>query len=566
MVFSSSVFLFAFLPVFLVLYFVIPWRAARNVWLLAASLVFYAWGEPVYVWLMVASILANWLFGLAIGRLRPSEAGANSATGGAGANSATGGARATDAPSATDAFGAPEGERAAGAPDSPSAPSGKKPARPPQAKALLVGAVVFNCLVIGFFKYEGFLAANVNALVGASVVPDLLLPLPIGISFYTLQALSYVIDVYRGEVAPQRNLLYLGMYVACFPQLIAGPIVRYQTIQDQVVGRRETLADFAGGFRLFIIGLAKKALLANTMALLATEMLSQGGPSIGAVGAWAGLLAYTFQIFFDFSGYSDMAIGLGRMMGFEYLRNFNYPYIARSVTEFWRRWHISLSTFFRDYVYIPLGGSRCSKARNALNIAVVWAITGLWHGAAWNYVGWGVYYGVLLIGEKFLWGRVLAKAPAFVGNLYTIAVFVFGWSFFWITDAGALVSFWQAMVGCFGATGDSTYWALTAWEYLPVFVVCILASTPVCPFAKERFLAWVEKRPPVKVCDEGIANPRRFETTALVAFDAYPATPGRRRAYRVASCARDLVLIALLFASCASVVAGSFNPFIYFQF
>ena len=393
--------MFAFLPVFLALYFVMPWRAARNVWLLAASLVFYAWGEPVYVLLMVASIVVNWLFGLSLGKVQ-----------------GTAGRR-----------------------------------------ALLVGAVVFNCLAIGLFKYEGFVADNLNALMGATVVPNLNLPLPIGISFYTLQALSYVIDVYRREVEPQRNALFLGMYVACFPQLIAGPIVRYQTIQDQVVGRKETLADFADGFRLFVVGLAKKALLANTMAILATEMLSQGGPHIGAIGAWAGLAAYTFQIFFDFSGYSDMAIGLGRMMGFRYLRNFNYPYISRSITEFWRRWHISLSTFFRDYVYIPLGGSRCSKARNALNIAIVWAITGLWHGAAWNYVGWGVYYGVLLILEKFVWGSALAKAPAFVGHVYTIAIFVFGWSFFWITDADALVQFWQAMAGAFGPTGTSTHFS-----------------------------------------------------------------------------------------------------------
>ena len=508
MVFSSSVFLFAFLPVFLALYFLMPWRAARNVWLLAASLVFYAWGEPVYVWLMVASIAANWLFGISLGKIRP--------------------------------------------------PGGRK--------ALLIGAVVFNCLVIGFFKYEGFIADNVNALIGSSIIPHLNLPLPIGISFYTLQALSYVIDVYRGEVEPQRNVLYLGMYVACFPQLIAGPIVRYQTIQDQVLGRRETLAGFADGCRLFIIGLAKKALLANTVALLATEMLSRGGPEIGALGAWAGLAAYTFQIFFDFSGYSDMAIGLGRMMGFEYLRNFNYPYIARSITEFWRRWHISLSTFFRDYVYIPLGGSRCSKARNALNIAIVWAITGLWHGAAWNYIGWGVYYGVLLILEKFVWGKALGRAPAVVGHLYTIAIFVFGWSFFWITDTNTLLEFWKAMIGVYGLSGTSTPWALTAWEYLPVFATCIIASIPLCPFVKERLLAWVEDREPQKVRDEGIANPRQLSTASLATFDATPASSRRALVYRIASIACDVALVMLLLASCASIVSGSFNPFIYFQF
>ena len=508
MVFSSSVFLFAFLPVFLALYFLMPKRAAKNAWLLAASLVFYAWGEPVYVLLMVASILANWLFGLALGK-----------------------------------SGAPAGR-----------------------KALLACAVAFNCLVIGFFKYEGFVAENLNALLGAGVVPDLELPLPIGISFYTLQALSYVVDVYRREVAPQRNVAYLGMYVACFPQLIAGPIVRYQTIQDQVVGRKETLAGFADGMRLFAVGLAKKALLANTVAMLADKMVAMGGPEIGAVGAWAGLLAYTFQIFFDFSGYSDMAIGLGRMMGFKYLRNFNYPYISRSITEVWRRWHISLSTFFRDYVYIPLGGSRCSRARNALNIAIVWAITGLWHGAAWNYVGWGAYYGALLICEKFVWGRALAKAPAAVGHVYTVAVFVFGWSFFWITDPSQLVPYWQALAGQFGPTGSSTLWELTAWEYWPVFAICAVASAPVCPFLKERFLAWVEGRPASRVREGGAADPRTLSTEGLCALDADPASPARARALAAAQVLYDVAIVALLLASCASVVSGSFNPFIYFQF
>ena len=509
MVFSSSVFMFAFLPVVLVAYFLVPGRVAKNTWLLLASLVFYAWGEPVYILLMIASILANWTFGVALGP------GAEKIT---------------------------------------------------KRNALLVLAVIFNVAVIGFFKYEGFVAENINALVGSAFVPDLELPLPIGISFYTLQALSYVIDVYRGEVEPQRNVLYLGMYVACFPQLIAGPIVRYQTIQDQVVNRKETLTGFVDGMRLFIIGIGKKVLLANTVAILSTKMLSMGGPAIGAVGAWAGLIAYTFQIFFDFSGYSDMAIGLGRMMGFEYLRNFNYPYISRSITEFWRRWHISLSSFFRDYIYIPLGGSRCSKARNALNIAIVWAITGLWHGAAWNYIGWGVYYGVLLICEKFIWGKALASLPRFVGHLYTIVIFVFGWSFFWITDSSQLVLYWQAMAGQFGVTGTSTFWELTAWEYWPVFVVCTLASMPICPFVKEHLIAWLENRAPVGVREHGIANPRRLDTPSIATFTANPATAAKRKAFVVISVLYDAILLIMLFASCASIVSGSFNPFIYFQF
>ena len=509
MVFSSAIFLFVFFPVVIAAYFLMPTRAAKNVWLLAASLVFYAWGEPVYILLMLASIVANWLFGIAIGR-----------------------------EGATD----------------------------PQRKALLLLSVVFNVAVIGFFKYEGFVAANVNALVGTQVIPDLHLPLPIGISFYTLQALSYVIDVYRREVAPQRNILYLGMYIACFPQLIAGPIVRYKTIQEQVIGRKETLTGFADGMRLFIVGLAKKALLANIVAILATKMTSMGGPEIGAVGAWAGLIAYTFQIFFDFSGYSDMAVGLGRMMGFEYLRNFNYPYISKSITEFWRRWHISLSTFFRDYIYIPLGGSRCSKARNIFNIAVVWTVTGLWHGAAWNYIGWGMYYGALLIMEKFVWGRALAKLPSGLQHAYTIVIFAFGWSFFWITDPYALIPYWQALIGQFGLTGSCTLWELTAWEYWPVFAVCILASTPICPYIKERFLAWVEDREPRNIVRNGIANPRQLSTTAICALKARPSDAGKAYAFAFGCVLYDAALLVLLVLSSASIVSGSFNPFIYFQF
>ena len=512
------------MPLFFVGYFLLPGRKAKNVWLLAASLLFYAWGEPVYVALMVASIVANWGFGLAIGRIRnrceSSEGGDE---------------REQLVPTAS-------------------------------MKLLLVIAICFNIAVIGFFKYEGFVASNINALIGGNVVPNLELPLPIGISFYTLQALSYVIDVYRGEVPPQQNVLYLGMYVACFPQLIAGPIVRYSTIQDQVLSRAETVGDFAGGMRLFIVGLAKKVLLANTCAILATAMLERGGAEIGLIGAGGGLIAYTFQIFFDFSGYSDMAIGLGRMMGFKYLRNFNYPYISKSITEFWRRWHISLSSFFRDYIYIPLGGSRVSTARNIFNIAVVWAITGLWHGAAWNYILWGVYYGALLILEKYVWGKPLAKLPAVLQHLYCIIVFVFGWSFFWITDPSQLLLYWKALLGGYGAFGSSTLWELTVWEYWPIFIVCIVASTPICPWLKERITAWVEDRDPEKVSEKGIVNPRYHATDSLCTFDATPADKKRSAVYSAAKIAYDCALVALLLLSMASIVSGSFNPFIYFQF
>ena len=493
------------MPLFFAVYFLIPKRGLKNIWLLVASLVFYAWGEPVYVFLMIVSITVNWLLALSFGE---------------------------------------RGDR---------------------RKLLFLIAVVFNILVIGFFKYEGFVAGIINSAVGSAVVPDLHLPLPIGISFFTLQALSYVIDVYRGEVKPQRNLLFLGMYISCFPQLIAGPIVRYQTIQDQILNRKETLADFTSGLRLFIIGLGKKVLLANTVAILATQMLDLGGASIGAVGAWGGLIAYTFQIFFDFSGYSDMAIGLGRMMGFKYLRNFNYPYISRSITEFWRRWHISLSTFFRDYIYIPLGGSRVSSGRWVFNIVVVWAITGLWHGAAWNYVLWGVYYGALLVLEKLWLGRLLERLPSFVGHIWCIAVFVFGWSFFWITDSSALVQYWQALGGAFGATGTSTFWQLGVWEYWPVFAICIVASTPVIPFIKYRLTAYLEGRKAGSFAKEGLANPRHIQADDVCVFEP-DVLASRKGLYTAISWAVDIALVIMLLLAAISIVSGSFNPFIYFQF
>lgn len=511
MVFSSSVFMFAFLPIALGLYFLMPGRAVKNVWLLIVSLAFYAWGEPVYVILMITSILVNWAIALCM------------------------------------------------APDS---------ARTERfRKLLLVIACVFNILVIGFFKYEGFIAENINTVIGMQLVPDLDLPLPIGISFYTLQTLSYVIDVYRGDVPPQRNLLYLGMYVSCFPQLIAGPIVRYQTIQEQVLNRKENLDDFSSGLRLFIVGLGKKVLLANVVAILATKMLSMGGPSIGVVGAWGGLIAYAFQIFFDFSGYSDMAIGLGRMMGFKYLRNFNYPYVSKSAGEFWRRWHISLYTFFKDYIYIPLGGSRVTACRWIFNTAIVWTITGLWHGAAWNYILWGVYYGVILICEKQVWGTVLSKLPAPVRHIYTIIVFMFGWLIFWITDMSAFGPYLAAMFGAYGLTGTSTFWDLTVWEYIPVFAACTLASVPLVPWLKERVIAWVEERKPRSVFGEQmVAHPKTIQADKLCVVEVAAQDAGKVAAMQAVNLLVDVFLLAVMGLACASIISGSFNPFIYFQF
>ncbi len=513
MVFSSSVFLLLFLPAVLVAYFVIPNRAYRNIILLLASLLFYAWGEPVYMVLMIVSIVVNWLFAILV-----------------------------------------ESREAKG--------------------AFLFADLAANLAILGFFKYQGFVAQNINVLFGTAI-PDLDLPLPIGISFYTLQAISYVVDVYRGEVPAQRNPLYLGMYIAMFPQLVAGPIVRYSTIRDQILNRKENLADFCAGVRLFIVGLAKKVLLANAVAILAAEMLEGGGSQIGAAGAWAGLIAYTFQIYFDFSGYSDMAIGLGKMFGFQYLRNFNYPYISKSITEFWRRWHISLSSFFRDYVYIPLGGNRVGKPRWIFNLSVVWVLTGVWHGAAWNYVLWGVFYLVVLLLEKFVWGSALAKLPSILQHLYTIIVFMFAWLLFWIEDMSVMGEYLLALIGVFGLTGAQTFWQLSAWQYLPLFCVCFVASTPLVPWVRHKLVAWVRGAAcgNVDFMRDDLPSLGRLETEGLcdmdvirLQFDRPDASRRRCMAVRILLVFVDALLLVLLVLSICSIATGSFNPFIYFRF
>lgn len=513
MVFSSTAFLLAFFPITLLLYFVIPGRAYKNILLLVLSLVFYAWGEPVYVGLMIISIIFNWAFSCLIERARP------------------------------------------------------------YAKLFLLLDVVANLLALCFFKYEGFLAENINFVLGTSI-PDLDLPLPIGISFYTLQAISYVVDVYRQQIKAQQNPLYLGMYIAMFPQLTAGPIVRYSTIEDQILNRQENLRDFCSGARLFIVGLGKKVLLANVVAILSTKMLEMGGVEIGAIGAWIGLFAFTFQLFFDFAGYSDMAIGLGKMFGFQYLRNFNYPYISKSITEFWRRWHISLSSFFRDYVYISLGGNRVSQPRWIFNLSVVWVLTGIWHGAAWNYVLWGLFYLAILLLEKFVWGKVLAKLPSLVQHLYTVIVFVFGWLLFWIEDMEAMGVYLQAMFGVFGATGQSTLWELTVWEYWPVFIICIAASTPLIPWVRARLVAWVKGEQLVSFVKTDLPGEKNLTTKALCDYQGYweeidaanVVHAKRSIVFQVILALADLALLGILILSVASVVSGSFNPFIYFRF
>ena len=374
MLFSSLTFLFLFLPLILLLYFIIPNRTYRNIILMLSSLLFYAWGEPKYIFLMIFSILNDYLHSIFIEK-----------------NKANG--------------------------------------KNTKAKILLISSILINLGMLLFFKYSDFLIENLNLLFSSNITL-LNIALPIGISFYTFQTMSYTIDVYLGKIKAQKNILTLGTYVALFPQLIAGPIVRYSTIENELIGRKENLSNFLEGFKRFFIGLSKKVIIANQMALIADTIYSQNINNLGSNILWLAAIAYTFQIYFDFSGYSDMAIGLGKIFGFSFLENFNFPYIAKSITDFWRRWHISLSSWFRDYVYIPLGGNRVKFKRQIINIMVVWVLTGIWHGAAWNFLLWGVYYGILLIIEKYFLSKVSSKIPGIIKWMCTMLFVIIGWVLF----------------------------------------------------------------------------------------------------------------------------------------
>ena len=467
MVFSSTTFLLAFLPLVGILYFICP-KKLRNALLLVFSLLFYGWGEPKYILIMLFSTVFDYCNGLAIGHFRTA--------------------------------GKPKG-----------------------AKAVLVVSVVGNLSILGFFKYTDFAITNLNGLLGTAI-PALGLLLPIGISFYTFQTMSYTIDVYRGVVPPQRNIIDFSAYVTLFPQLIAGPIVQYKTVAADLENRsRESLADASAGMQRFVIGLGKKVLLANQMGAVWEEIAAMSAPSV--VTAWLGALAFTFQIYFDFSGYSDMAIGLGRLFGFRFLENFNYPYESRTVTEFWRRWHISLSSWFRDYVYIPLGGNRVKTSRWILNILIVWALTGFWHGAQWNFILWGLYYAVLLLCEKLLWGEALKKLPSAVQWIYTMLLVIIGWVLFDKTDFAQLGHVIGVMFS-FVPTGWTTLLAgdVSKLFNLAFIIPGILFSFPVA----------------------GKLHIQEKGTVSAIAV--------------------NLMYIALLAVCIAFIISSSYNPFIYFRF
>jgi len=476
MIFSSLPFQFFFLPLFFIVYFLFRQRKQRNLVLLIFSLFFYAWGEPFYVFLMIFSIMSDYTFGYFVSKYIDLN--------------------------------------------------DKK-----TAKRFVIASVVINLLILGFFKYTDFFIINLSAAIPAlSFLKPLGLSLPIGISFYTFQTMSYTIDIYKGNAKVQKNVTSFGAYVAAFPQLVAGPIIRYSTIAEELDGRTENIDEFASGLRRFTAGLAKKILIANTMAEVCDTILLRYGDgfaeSIGALGMWLAIIAYTLQIYYDFSGYSDMAIGLGLMMGFHYLENFNYPYISKSVTDFWRRWHISLSSVFRDYVYIPLGGNRVKISRWIINMMIVWLLTGFWHGAEWTFILWGVYFGVILIIEKQFLQNTLLKIPV-LNHIYTITAFIFGWIIFRaenISHIGTILS------GMFGANGGGSLLKLAENGLIKPVHIIMMAAGIICSMpVSKKIKAFLEKN--------------------------------GKAAYLI-----DIASVAAVIVCIIMLAQGAYNPFIYFRF
>ena len=474
MVFSHLIFVYTFLPLLMALYFVSKNAKWRRAILLVFSLVFYAWGEPVNILLMLGSALMNYLFGLLVG---------------------------------------PEASKR-------------------QRKIAMVGAVIFNLGLLGLYKYTGFAVETINAITGLKLTaPNIALPL--GISFYTFQAMTYVIDVYRGLCRPQKKYSRVLLYICLFPQLVAGPIVRYVDVEEALDERRVCASEINAGIWRFAIGMAKKVIFSNTCGMACETLFKTAGHTV--LGNWFAIIFYALQIYFDFSGYSDMAIGLGHIFGFTFPENFRYPYISRSITEFWRRWHMTLSSWFRDYVYIPLGGNRCSKLRWLMNLLIVWMLTGLWHGAAWNFVLWGLYYCLFLILEKTLLKNVLPKMPAFVQHLYAIFVILIGWMLFYFEGSQALVGLGK-LFGIGTTAFSDVYAASLIYDNGLLLIVAIICATPLSHNLAEAFRGWLRR------------------------------TCGNHTAYAIDRIIKTLLVLALIAVCTVRLVGDSYNPFIYFRF
>ena len=464
MEFSSIIFILIFLPIFLFSYFIIKNNTYKNIILLLFSLAFYAFGEPIYIFLMIISIIINYFIALLIDKKKK--------------------------------------------------------------RLLLILAIIFNIGLLIVFKYTDFIIDINNYLLNTNFAHKNIL-LPIGISFYTFQILSYVIDVYLGKVKVQKNILFLGSYITAFPQLIAGPIVRYETIEQELTKRTHSIDKVYDGINRFIIGLSKKVLIANNVGYITTHVMNQIPTTYGFIGAIISMLCYTLQIYFDFSGYSDMAIGIGKILGFSFPENFNYPYIANNITDFWRRWHITLSSWFKEYVYIPLGGNRVKWYRHIINILIVWLLTGLWHGASINFLLWGLYYGIFLIIEKYLLKKVLDKTPAFIKHIYTIIIIVIGWTIFYNTNLTDLLNTFKSLIGYYGLGNIKVFVYTESLTVVNIIAVIfgLLLSTPVFKLINDKL--------------------------------------GKNKLYITI---KDIVLILLFILCIVYLISGSYNPFIYFRF
>lgn len=479
MVFSSTVFLFIFLPFVLIVNYLLG-KELRNYFLLLVSLFFYSWGEGFLVMLMVTSICINYLCGLLVDHYKQKEkAGAT--------------------------------------------------------KWVLGIGITINLLFLLYFKYFNFFVDNIQGVGLFSSLSNVPIHLPIGISFFTFQSISYLIDIYRDEAEVQKNPFHLGLYISLFPQLVAGPIVRYQDVATQISKRILSQEKFVEGIFRFIRGLAKKLILANSLGIIADNAFAVSSGDLPTMVAWVGIICYSLQIYFDFSGYSDMAIGLGKMLGFDFLENFNYPYISKSIQEFWRRWHISLSTWFRDYLYIPLGGSRIANWKIYRNLFIVFLVTGFWHGASWNFIVWGLFHGFFLIIERVGFGKVLKSLPNFIGHFYALFVAIIGWVFFKANDLPHAMEYLGAM---FGFSNGYDYMPLLSFSNytLVVFILAVIFSTPIRRVLHERVEGYLER----------LSNP--VLATNLYRIGAYSFT------------------LSLLFASILEIATSSYNPFIYFRF
>ena len=483
MLFSSTVFLFLFLPIVLGIYFIIP-KKLKNTFLLLASLFFYAWGETFFVMLMIFSIFFNYICGLLIEKFKKRKV----------------------------------------------------------STIILILSIIGNLGLLGFFKYTNFIVNNINSVITLIKLPIINLSpvhLPIGISFFTFQAMTYVIDIYKNISPAQKNPINIALYISLFPQLIAGPIVRYHDIARQLLERSTTIEKFSYGIRRFIIGLGKKVLIANTVAEVVDKIFVIPNTELTFSLAWLGIICYSLQIYFDFSGYSDMAIGLGYMFGFKFLENFNYPYISRSIKEFWQRWHISLSTWFKDYLYIPLGGNRKGKKRTYFNLLVVFILCGFWHGASWNFLIWGLYHGFFLVIERIGLSRLLEKTNIIIRHIYCLIVVMFGWVFFRSDTLTQSISYIKAMLGL--GIGTGIQYNLPMYlnnKVIFILIIGIIGSIPIIPMIENHF-------------DRLISIKNLRSRTIILTIS-----------YFIVICSLTLILLI----SSMALASGTYNPFIYFRF